>query len=133
PTLSYTTLFRSLGSESECIIRTDRVDTPPWGLAGGLAARGARFSHVRGADRVALGSKARVRLRRGDRLVIETSGGGGWGAPAERDPAAVAADVAEGFISSARARERYGVIVGPGGTVDEAATRRERAQRAGRP
>ncbi len=119
-----------LGPEAECIIRTDRVDTPPWGLAGGLPERGARFSCVRGAERVALGSKARVRLRRGDRLSIETSGGGGWRPPIERDPAAVAADVAEGLIGPERAREAYGVILAVDGTVDEAATSSERMRRS---
>lgn len=121
-----------LGPEAECIIRTDRVDRPPWGLAGGLPARGVRFSSVRGAQRVALGSKARVRLRRGDRLSIETSGGGGWGPPLERDPAAVAADVAEGLIGPERARDAYGVILGADGTVDEAATSNERRGRSER-
>ncbi len=121
-----------LGPEAECVIRTDRVETPPWGLAGGLAAGGARFTHVRGAARTPLGSKARLRLRRGDRLVIETSGGGGWGPPLERDPCAVAADVAEGLITPDRAACAYGVIVGPDGSVDEEATRRERLRRSGR-
>ena len=118
-----------LGPEAECVIQTDRVDTPPWGLAGGLPARGARFSHLRGADRVALGSKARVRLRQGDRLLIETSGGGGWGSPAEREPAAVAADVAEGLISPERAASAYGVIVRADGTLDGEATRHARLRR----
>jgi len=120
-----------LGPEAECTIQTDRVDTPPWGLAGGLSARGARFSYVRGGDRVPLGSKAYVRLHRGDRLVIETSGGGGWGPPLERDPAAVAVDVAEGLVSPERARAAYGVISDPDGAVDEVLTRHERRRRSG--
>lgn len=119
-----------LGTEAECITRTDRVTTPPWGLAGGRPARGARFSRVRDGERTALGSKARVRLQRGDRLIVETSGGGGWGLPFERDPAAVAADVAERLIGPARARSAYGVVIAPDGRVDEAATRRERTKRS---
>jgi N-methylhydantoinase B len=119
-----------LGPEAECVIRTDRVGTPPWGLAGGGAARGARFARLRDGERQALGSKAHVRLRRGDRLVIETSGGGGWGPPLERDPAAVAADVADGLISPARALDAYGVVVDADGTVDEDGTRRARRSSA---
>src|SRR5689334_13912167 len=39
-------------------------------------------------------------IRPGDRLVLESGGGGGWGDPAQRDPAAVARDVEEGFVTS---------------------------------
>jgi N-methylhydantoinase B len=35
-------------------------------------------------------------------------GGGGYGDPRKRDPHAVAADVADGLLSAARAREVYG-------------------------
>jgi N-methylhydantoinase B len=38
-------------------------------------------------------------IRPGDRLVLESGGGGGWGDPAERDPAARARDVENGFVS----------------------------------
>jgi N-methylhydantoinase B len=120
-----------LGAEAECVIRTDRVETPPWGLGGGDPARGARFWRIRNGARQALGSKAHVRLRRGDRLVIETSGGGGWGSPLARDPAAVLADVSEGLVSRERAREAYGVVIGADGTVDADATLRERRSRTG--
>ncbi|HEX6442118.1 MAG TPA: hydantoinase B/oxoprolinase family protein, partial [Stellaceae bacterium] len=34
-----------------------------------------------------------------DVLILESGGGGGWGDPAERDPAAVASDVKNGFVS----------------------------------
>jgi N-methylhydantoinase B len=37
-------------------------------------------------------------IRPGDRLVLESGGGGGWGDPAKRDPAATAEDVANGFV-----------------------------------
>ena len=38
-------------------------------------------------------------IRPGDRLVLESGGGGGWGDPAQRDPAALADDIANGFTS----------------------------------
>jgi N-methylhydantoinase B len=117
-----------LGPEAECVISADRVDTPPWGLGGGAPGRGARFYHIHGAERDRLGSKVRVRLHRGDRLVIETSGGGGWGPPVERDPSKVAADVAEGLVSRDRAAEAYGVILNQDGTIDVEATRGARAR-----
>ena len=38
-----------------------------------------------------------IEIRPGDRLVLESGGGGGWGDPAKRDPAAIADDIANGF------------------------------------
>jgi len=35
-----------------------------------------------------------------DVLVLESGGGGGWGAPAERDPAAIAQDLMNGFVAA---------------------------------
>ncbi len=40
-----------------------------------------------------------VPLRQGDRIRLETSGGGGFGDPAQRDPAAVARDKALGYVA----------------------------------
>jgi N-methylhydantoinase B len=39
-------------------------------------------------------------IRPGDRLVLESGGGGGWGDPAKRDPAAVEYDIESGFVKS---------------------------------
>ena len=47
-------------------------------------------------------------LKRGQCVRLETPGGGGYGAPADRDPAAVARDVALGFISEDNATALYG-------------------------
>ena len=49
-------------------------------------------------------------------------GGGGFGEPHQRDPARVAADVADGLVSREAAREVYGVVVTEDGEVDEAGT-----------
>jgi N-methylhydantoinase B len=40
-------------------------------------------------------------IRPGDRLVLESGGGGGWGDPSRRDPAAIADDVANEFVTKA--------------------------------
>jgi N-methylhydantoinase B len=40
-----------------------------------------------------------IEIRPGDRLVLESGGGGGWGNPACRDPAASAKDIANGFVT----------------------------------
>jgi N-methylhydantoinase B len=54
-------------------------------------------------------------------VMMESSGGGGFGDPLERDPARVAADLAEGYVTPAAAERDYGVVW-RGGRVDDAAT-----------
>jgi len=39
-------------------------------------------------------------IRPGDRFVLESGGGGGWGEPAQRDLAAIATDVENGFVTN---------------------------------
>ncbi len=40
-----------------------------------------------------------LEIRPGDVLLLESGGGGGWGDPSARDPAAIAEDVANGFVT----------------------------------
>lgn len=67
------------------------------------------------------------RCKDGDTLTIRTAGGGGWGCPLERDPAAVLLDVADDMVTVEAARDRYGVVI-RGGAVDEKATALRRAE-----
>ena len=58
-----------------------------------------------------------------------TSGGGGLGPPEQRDPEAVARDVAEGFVTAEAAALIYRVVVDPASyAVDADATRARRSQ-----
>jgi N-methylhydantoinase B len=62
-------------------------------------------------------SKAQdVELGPGDRVRVRTPGGGGYGDPSTRDPAAVAEDVRLGRYDADRARPLFGVEIGPDGT-----------------
>ena len=73
----------------------DRVDNPARGRAGGLnGASGA----VRLDDGTPFGSKGKQTVPAGRRLIMELPGGGGFGDPAERDPAATANDAAQGYV-----------------------------------
>jgi N-methylhydantoinase B len=68
-----------------------------------------------------------VSLAPGETIISVSAGGGGYGLPIERDPARVARDVAEGWVSRARAREVYGVVLDDRGAVDVVATAQRRA------
>jgi len=68
------------------------------------------------------------RLAAGGRMIALTPGGGGWGDPARRDPAAVLRDVRDGVVSADAARDVYKVAVtADGRAVDDVATAALRA------
>ena len=89
----------------------ERGKTPPFGVAGGGAAALNRFTWQTddGERSPPMVSKVTdVSLRAGQRVRLETPAGGGWGDPARRNPAAVAPDVALGYVSADAAARDYG-------------------------
>ncbi|WP_156677687.1 hydantoinase B/oxoprolinase family protein [Sphingomonas profundi] len=60
-------------------------------------------------------------LEPGDLLYLNCQGGGGYGDPLKREPAAVADDVTDGLVSELAARSIYGVVLADG-VADLAAT-----------
>lgn len=84
--------------------RFQRVDFPPRGRAGGRDGAAGTVELLSGAPIKSRGTQV---IPAGDRLVVRMPGGGGIGDPAERDPALVARDVANGYISAGAAREFY--------------------------
>ena len=60
----------------------ERRATAPWGVAGGLpGAPGEDWLIRTDGERERLPSKCTVEVSPGDRLLVLTPGGGGWGAP----------------------------------------------------
>ena len=90
---------------------TDRSRIPPPGAFGGLPGKGGGWIVNEGTpDEQVLPPKVTsYPLRAGDVLTMTTSGGGGVGPPAERDPELVRLDVAEGRVSPDAARDVYGL------------------------
>lgn len=114
---------------AEVSLLGERGKYPPLGVAGGTPAAANRFvwDGPDGPQEPPFVSKVTgVRIARGGRVRLESPGGGGWGDPMRRAPAAVARDVANGLVSVDAAREAYGVAVDARGTVDEAETARLR-------
>jgi len=78
----------------------ERFKFRPFGLAGGGPARPGALTLIRGDERRPLPSKVNnLRLQQGDIIRLETSGGGGFGDPAERPTAEIERDVALGYVS----------------------------------
>jgi N-methylhydantoinase B len=81
------------------VFRGDRATQPSRGVAGGKAGRPSRFILNPGhPDEKEMPITTRVELPAGARMLIEAAGGGGYGDPANRDPAARAADRREGYV-----------------------------------
>ena len=92
-------LRRVYRAERDCRLRLDgaRLQSSPWGLAGGMpGARGA-FLY---SDGVEAFDHGQGNLKAGDIVTIVTPGSGGYGPPGERDLEARARDVREGRLSA---------------------------------
>jgi 5-oxoprolinase (ATP-hydrolysing)/N-methylhydantoinase A len=63
-----------------------------------------------------------------DQEIVEVclSGGSGFGSPYERPLAAIARDLAEGYITTEAAARDYGVVIGPDGKLDVAQSEKRR-------
>ena len=79
------------------------------GVAGGANGRGGRFVVRLGeADERETRASGRYEMKAGDRFLLQSAGGGGYGDPRERDEARLRADVAEGYVTREAARSVYG-------------------------
>ena len=87
--------------------RAEDSDFPVLGRLGGRNGRGYGLK-VNGK---AVDHGVYRRLYPGDRVHLQVSGGGGYGDPRLREPARVARDVAEGYVTVEGAREDYAVAV----------------------
>jgi N-methylhydantoinase B len=120
---------RLLRGEARYSVLSDRAVLPPFGLGGAHGAAPVRVSVISGGAEHEFRTPGRVTdhpLRADEVVVMESAGGGGFGDPLTRDPERVRADVAAGYVSEERARERYGVVFARGGAVDLDRTRRLR-------
>src|SRR5690606_7428459 len=116
---------RLLDDEAAYSVLSDRAVLPPYGVLGGSSAATYVVSVVRQGEERMFDTPGKVTglpVRRGDVVVMRSSGGGGYGDPLTRDVEKVRADVNKGYVSQARARDGYGVVLGEDGEVDATAT-----------
>jgi N-methylhydantoinase B len=123
------TSYRLL-ADGQVSIHDDRWLTYPWGVTGGEPGQRSRKELIRAdGSREMLPSKCdRIQVKKGDLVVFDTWGGGGWGDPLTRDPALVLQDIRRGLVSVMGA-VRYGVVVEQD-EVNEDASDRLRASMA---
>ncbi|MGI9488237.1 MAG: hydantoinase B/oxoprolinase family protein, partial [Geminicoccaceae bacterium] len=89
----------AIDADFELLAAFDRIENPPRGRQGG--AHGAP-GYVGLASGEKMAGKGVQIVPAGERLVIETPGGGGHGEPASRDPDLQADDLARGLVKDPR-------------------------------
>ncbi|MFG1347858.1 hydantoinase B/oxoprolinase family protein [Xanthobacter autotrophicus DSM 431] len=104
--------FRLEAPEGSLSTNFERFRFPPYGIKGGAPGSLSSTTVTRAdGSAVSLNSKVSgIPLSAGDTVTIKTSGGGGFGNPANRDPARLAEDLAEGLVTPEAARTLYGAV-----------------------
>ena len=108
--------YRILGDDPGLQHTSQKSVSLPQGVAGGRAGDGGRWvinEGLPGERRLEFAIGDIEPLVRGDTVTHYTPGGGGYGDPLTRDPAAVGRDVRAGLVSPAAAEQLYGVRVDP--------------------
>jgi N-methylhydantoinase B len=102
-----------LDAEAQVSLIAERGRIAPYGLLGGQpgALGDYRLNPGTPQEERLFSKTAPLPRRRGDILAICAAGGGGFGDPRRRDPAAVRRDVAAGLVSAVAAARDYGVQV----------------------
>jgi N-methylhydantoinase B len=122
--------LRILAEGASYSVLSDRAVGPPYGVLGGMPGQPNRYGvERRDGALVPIETPGKISglpLRQGDLVTQQAAGGGGYGDPLEREPAAVARDVAYGYVTVGDARAAYGVVLGPEFVVDQPATARQR-------
>jgi N-methylhydantoinase B len=98
------------GANATGALCMERMTSPPFGLLGGNAGAAAAVTLATpdGATRH-LPSKGAFEAPAGSVISMLTPGSGGFGEPAERDRAAIARDLREGYVSAAHVARDYGI------------------------
>ena len=123
--------YRLLAEEAVLIMRSDRRNVRPYGLAGGLAGTPSwNVINPGAAQRILpVCPMASTPMVFGDEFLHIQAGAGGFGDPLERPPEKVLVDVVNELMDPAYAADVYGVII-ENGAINLAATASRRAELA---
>lgn len=100
-----------LEEHANAFVFGERGRFAPQGIADGRQAAANRFSFEQddGFHEPPMASKMTgIQIKRGQRVRLETPGGGGFGDPAKRERELIRQDIALGYVSEAAARDDYG-------------------------
>ena len=125
-------VFAEYGPTDDCVMEVGYVSDGHINFAkgvrgGGPGGRAEQHHRRRNGASEPLPACAQIFLEAGESVISHTGGGGGYGRPTRREVERVRHDVEEGWITTARAADVYGVVLDESGTVDAAATDARRA------
>ncbi|OLS33888.1 5-oxoprolinase [Bacillus sp. MRMR6] len=95
--------------EATLSLRTERKRLSPWGLFGGKNGKPSKCLLTNGetGETIELPPKATIKVKKGDTLLLQTAGGGGYMDPLERSNQFIANDILSGATSIEKARKDY--------------------------
>jgi N-methylhydantoinase B len=94
--------------DATVVRRYDRAKFPPNGVAGGKSGSRSRFVIRLGSkDEQETPASGRYDLKAGERFLLQSAGGGGYGDPEKRDDDSLTRDIAEGYVSAEAAARDY--------------------------
>jgi N-methylhydantoinase B len=116
--------YESLADDVTVTTVGGRNLVPPFGLAGGRAGATGQWAIDAGsaAEIVLPAKNPFLLLKRGQRLLMQPAGSGGYGPPWARPAESVRDDVLDGYVSAAAAASDYGVVLNDDGDIDREAT-----------
>ena len=122
------------GSASYSLL-SDGAVMPPFGVLTGQSGARVESFIIRDGKRIDFPTPGKVGgfpMKEGDRLILQSAGGGGYGDPLTREIHRITEDLRAGLISMQAATEIYGVILKDDNTIDQDASveHRERLLKA---
>ncbi|MDP6108859.1 MAG: hydantoinase B/oxoprolinase family protein [Rhodospirillales bacterium] len=108
----------------------ERGKYPPAGVVGGQPGALNKFYYSDGddvAEPPMVSTMVGLNLERGQRVRLESPGGGGYGDPLEREPEKVAEDVRLGYVTAQAAADHYKCSVSKEGALDQDQTNKMRS------
>ena len=101
-------VIKLLDHDATITFGSDRNQLQPWGVFGGLSAKGAECQIVSpDGNQSEVFPKSTFKVKAENKVYIKTPGGGGWGPPSKRDKKLVYDDIKLGLISQDRANKIY--------------------------
>jgi N-methylhydantoinase B len=98
--------------EHDCIFNGagERFSNKPWGVFGGSSGGTGQFIHTKqdGHEKKLEIKPSGIVLKAGEKILVETPGAGGYGAPGERSDAEITDDLESGKFSVAYVKRHYG-------------------------
>lgn len=112
-----------LADSADLVVFGERAKFPAFGVLDGMAGAPNRVFYDQDGGRAESTMGAKVigrKLKRGQRVRIESPGGGGYGPPDERPVEMIARDLEQDIISPEAAMRDYGVVIDAQGGVQRA-------------